>query len=471
MTTVAPFESSDTGPVVLERQFHENNVRLTEAGLYIFRPSSKKERQFIGISEIFACELVKQQKICRFVAAVELQIHAYVDVATKKATNDQQREKIVLSLKFDGETAMTDAKEWEQAIVKLCCTLSEQKFLVFINPNSGAGKAHQIFTESIEPMFRLAGVQYDVKITERAMYTHDYVRDTDNTSYTGIIICAGDGLLYEVVNGLVARRDWPTIAQRITLGIVPCGSGNGLVATMNHKVKGDPIINAGLAIIRNNTSKMDLVRVQTETKTIHSFLSITWGYMAAVDIRSEAIKSWAGNARFTIWALKDLLFLKQYKATVSYLPHDIQNDAPFPSNLTATLSNEWITVEDSFLGVTAAYQSHLSPELHIAPESTLNDGIIWLLLLRSSLTRYKFLSFLLKIESGTHLKEEKDPDIQMIKCKALRIVPKCTDGCIAIDGEEIPFGPIQAEIIPSIAKVYTPSVLEQTTTTTRTKNL
>jgi Sphingosine kinase and enzymes related to eukaryotic diacylglycerol kinase len=34
----------------------------------------------------------------------------------------------------------------------------------------------------------------------------------------GIIVLGGDGILYEIINGLMERADWCTVLQTITLG-------------------------------------------------------------------------------------------------------------------------------------------------------------------------------------------------------------------------------------------------------------
>jgi hypothetical protein len=33
----------------------------------------------------------------------------------------------------------------------------------------------------------------------------------------------GDGLLFEVLNGIMSRQDWKSVTQRIALGIIPAG--------------------------------------------------------------------------------------------------------------------------------------------------------------------------------------------------------------------------------------------------------
>lgn len=51
---------------------------------------------------------------------------------------------------------------------------------------------------------------------------------------------------------------------------------------------------------------MDLVAVDTCRERIYSFLSITWGIIADVDIESEKYRS-LGNARFTVGAVSRIL--------------------------------------------------------------------------------------------------------------------------------------------------------------------
>lgn len=51
---------------------------------------------------------------------------------------------------------------------------------------------------------------------------------------------------------------------------------------------------------------MDLVRVETLTQVVYSFLSIGWGFIADIDIESERIRM-LGSPRFTIWSIARLI--------------------------------------------------------------------------------------------------------------------------------------------------------------------
>lgn len=45
---------------------------------------------------------------------------------------------------------------------------------------------------------------------------------------------SGDGLLHEVVNGLMRRPDWTDLREKITVGGIPGGTGNGLIKALLH---------------------------------------------------------------------------------------------------------------------------------------------------------------------------------------------------------------------------------------------
>jgi sphingosine kinase len=54
--------------------------------------------------------------------------------------------------------------------------------------------------------------------------------------WNGIVVASGDGLVFEVINGLMNRDDWQA-ALKLPIGHLPCGSGNGLVANIVYHSK------------------------------------------------------------------------------------------------------------------------------------------------------------------------------------------------------------------------------------------
>ena len=53
-------------------------------------------------------------------------------------------------------------------------------------------------------------------------HASEIIRDYNLEGIQGIIIVSGDGMLYEVVNGLLNRKDWNKV-RNIPLGVIPGG--------------------------------------------------------------------------------------------------------------------------------------------------------------------------------------------------------------------------------------------------------
>ena len=172
--------------------------------------------------------------------------------------------------------------------------------------------------------------------------------------------------------------------------------------------------------------------------------------MSDVDIESERLRC-LGSARFTIGALQRILFLRDYPGRVSYLP--ASNYSPtLRCNLplSEALSDNWVILEGRFVMLWICQTSHAAHDMFTSPNSTLDDGIFTILLLRRPVTRLALLSMFLAIEQGTHLEH---PDLQVIQAKAYRLEPQTREGLYSLDGEMIEYGPVHAYIEPGFARV------------------
>ena len=85
-----------------------------------------------------------------------------------------------------------------------------------------------------------ASIPFIAAVLERAVLGTAVRRQTlvaAGASVLGVlVIVSGDGLCYEVLNGLMSREDREE-ALKIPLGIVPGGSGNALAAGIMHACK------------------------------------------------------------------------------------------------------------------------------------------------------------------------------------------------------------------------------------------
>ena len=201
-----------------------------------------------------------------------------------------------------------------------------KRLLVIINPFAGTKQAQVVANRSIFPMLQQAGVEYEVLLTSYAGHARELVRQEASDRWKGIVVVSGDGLMYEVLNGLFDREDWREALECLSFGIVPAGSGNGLSRSLSYLQRekfhlGTQDLSAAVNCARGSVRPMDLLYVETPMNGRLSFHSVFWGLVADVDIESEVLR-WMGGVRYTIWSLLKVIKPRRYRARLSYIPCD-----------------------------------------------------------------------------------------------------------------------------------------------------
>lgn len=113
-------------------------------------------------------------------------------------------------------------------------------------------------------------------------------------------------------------------------------------------------------------------------------------------------------------------------------------DQPLPNR-------DWVTVEGDFVLVLAIYQSHLGADLFAAPHAQFDDGLIHLTFVRAGISRATLLRLFLAMERGTHLSLT-SPYVSHVSARAFRLQPLSPRGTLTVDGELVPYGPLQAQV-------------------------
>ncbi|NXI69364.1 SPHK1 kinase, partial [Anseranas semipalmata] len=353
--------------------------------------------------------------------------------------------------------------------------------LVLLNPQSGAGRALEDFQAVVQPMLADADIAPTIFITERPHHAQEKVRDEDLSQWDTLVVMSGDGLLHEVVNGLMERPDWEE-AMKKPLCILPGGSGNALAASINyyagndHVAKKKLLTNCTFILCKGLHTQMDLVSLSTASgKRLFSFLGFGWGFIADVDIDSEKYRR-LGNARFTLGTLQCLARLRVYQGHLSYLPVATeQGTPPAPRDPPVPIANgqalsavgtevpgegalpadsllvplgqpvpaHWAVVpEEEFVCVYAIYQSHLGSNLLMAPAARLHDGCIHLFYVQAGISRVALLKIFLAMARGTHL-DLNCPHLHYVPVRAFRLEPRGSAGVMTVDGEALACEPVQ----------------------------
>ncbi|XP_035198620.1 sphingosine kinase 1 isoform X1 [Oxyura jamaicensis] len=359
--------------------------------------------------------------------------------------------------------------------------------LVLLNPQSGAGRALDDFHAVVQPMLADADIAPSIFITERPHHAQEKMRDEDLSQWDTLVVMSGDGLLHEVVNGLMERPDWEE-AMKKPLCILPGGSGNALAASINyyagndHVAKKKLLTNCTFILCKGLHTQMDLVSLSTASgKRFFSFLGFGWGFIADVDIDSEKYRR-LGNARFTLGTLQCLARLRVYQGRLSYLPAAPEHGAPpaprdppapgadgralpeggtegaLPADsllvpLGQPVPASWAVVpEEEFVCVYAIYQSHLGTNLLMAPAARLDDGCIHLFYVRAGISRVALLKVFLAMGRGTHL-DLGCPHLHHVPVRAFRLEPRGSTGVMTVDGEALACEPVQGQVHGRLGRI------------------
>ncbi|KAL7533795.1 hypothetical protein ACHAXR_008712 [Thalassiosira sp. AJA248-18] len=388
---------------------------------------------------------------------------------------------------------------------KLCHVSSPLKCLVILNPFSGGGGesskngAKHVYQKMVKPMLEEAGVEYDALVTQRGGHARERMAarkesmrespekndngysnnedggiNTDSemkdiSEYDAIIAMGGDGILFEIFQGIHARSDDDAIMTQIKFGIVACGTYNGLAKSILHWSGADyDRVESMFHICKGHTSTLDVATYQVLSKTkpnksYASFLSFAWGLIADCDYESECLR-WLGPIRSDIWAVyRGILFRRRYHARFSYLPpNNVADNSAGKKRvvmpkLGQPLPDGWVSFEEELLVFWVCNTSHAAYNMFTCPMAKMNDGLFHVLIVRSSCSRLRLLQLLLKLDSGGHVDCK---DCEVIDCVAYQFEPLSNVSYNVLDGELLEDGPTQARFIPSGAQFFAGEMVE-----------
>ncbi|KAJ2551078.1 hypothetical protein EV175_003826 [Coemansia sp. RSA 1933] len=193
--------------------------------------------------------------------------------------------------------------------------------LVFLNPVSGKRKSLKVFESIVKPIFEIGNMPYTLQITSSPRHAADFVENEDLSQYSSLLTVSGDGLLHEVLNGLLKRKDWSKY-KNIPLGVIPTGTGNGLAKSIGCFWPEQ----AAVAVVKADSRPLDIMSVTLASGLVeHCFLSMTWGLIADIDIESERMR-WAGSARLDLYGTIRLMNLRYYGGRLHYLPAAVSDE-------------------------------------------------------------------------------------------------------------------------------------------------
>eukprot|EP01091_Cochliopodium_minus_P003525 TRINITY_DN1348_c0_g1_i1.p1 TRINITY_DN1348_c0_g1~~TRINITY_DN1348_c0_g1_i1.p1 ORF type:complete len:541 (-),score=118.58 TRINITY_DN1348_c0_g1_i1:635-2257(-) len=236
--------------------------------------------------------------------------------------------------------------------------------LFIVNPFSGTKKALTIFETKVRPLLEISKVRYEKFETQYAGHAAKHASTLELDKFDALITISGDGLFYEMLNGLLSRKDWE-IAIKIPIAVIPGGSGNALATAMVGVL--DPLTSA-FNVIKGMAKAFDIGSILQRDRRTFFFLSFSWGIVADVDFDSEKLR-WMGSPRFTVTAIQKIANLKLYKGKLEYIP--VQDWKPEKENLCDVNCNICLESPQQVLSL---YQNSINEESEDEEEKSDNNN-------------------------------------------------------------------------------------------------
>ena len=403
------------------------------------------------------------------------------------------------------------AQSWVESINTLLIGEGGKRrhILVLVNPFSGTKEAPERWTSIVQPTFDLAGVTYEMIETEYQGHARQIAQHLDLSKYDVLTTLSGDGLFWELVNGLMMRLDWQE-AVKVPLAVLPGGSANAVAFAAG---MGD-IETAAFAVARGWARPFDAATVQQANHRCVGFILMAWGMVADVDFESERYR-WMGEARFTLMAAQRIAGMRLYRGRFSYVPDesfsvssgskcllgpvlcpqclppsypgppavsmDVKDSdilsagpakdsfvglersslppgppTPFLDALEAGDDSAWTHIDsEGFILVTASNATHIASDMMNAPFAHWADGS-WDVVVVKDVAKLTLAKLFLSFEKGEHVNS---PDVTYLKCRALHIQPERiaqVESFLDVDGERLPdYGPTGLEVHRGLLQLVT----------------
>ena len=337
-----------------------------------------------------------------------------------------------------------------------------KRFMIFVNPASGSGRAISIWKSQVEPIMIHAGVEVKLVVTQYANHARDIMEDFDPSAYDCILTIGGDGMLFEIINGLSTRSkgDGEQVLRSMPVSPIPGGTGNGLAKSLLFESSEEySVVNSTFMALKGTNESMDLSVVETRSQTYRSFLLLGWGLISDIDLLSESLR-WLGEMRLYLAATYFILRKRYYRGRLSMftggsdgLNSGIKSPATLPPlDRTILPGNGWEVIDGYFLFVWIVQTSHVTSSMHSGPGVTSDDGLFTIYVV-TEMGRFDILRLLIAMDTGDHVNH---PKVRTYKCTAYRIEPHSdpnNGGLYTLDGESVEYGPIQGMMHPGAARI------------------
>ncbi|HEY3314188.1 MAG TPA: diacylglycerol kinase family protein [Bacillota bacterium] len=278
--------------------------------------------------------------------------------------------------------------------------------LVIVNLVAAHGRSAGVWEEIRTVLPRDTG-EYDWTVTQRPGHATEIARRAVTDGFERVVALGGDGTVHETVNGLAGSR--------VTLGVIPAGTGNDFAKSINLPRRP---IDAWQAIERLPVRCIDLGKVNDRY------------YVNVAGVGFDAEVSGEVNTRIRATGVAAYLL-----GILRVLPRF----TPVP--IKVTLDEQ--TIEQRCLLVSVGNGKYYGGGLKICPEAIPDDGLFDVVV-GGDFGRLETLAVLPRVFSGTHVTHPKVKTYRVRRVHVESALPLW----IQADGEVIGRTPATFELIP-----------------------
>jgi diacylglycerol kinase (ATP) len=301
--------------------------------------------------------------------------------------------------------------------------------LVIVNPIAGNGRAHRL-TPRVEAWLGEHGHTARLVETRERGHAERLVAAAGDLGHDRVVIVGGDGTVHEAVNGVMADGQ-VAAGARLSIGIVPAGSGNDLVRDLLLPL--DPM--GALAIALGEQERaIDVARADDTRGRIRHFVvagGVGFDAQVAHVMFGHRLPWQKGRAGYFLSTFIELMRFRNRR-------------------LVLTLSTDQGEVRTERLSLLVAFANgpFLGGGMQICPGAEVADGLLDLCV-AGDLSRMEALRLLPGMYKGAHVGH---PKVEFMRAASIQFDGD-HDTLVHLDGE--PFGnlPLTVGVLPSALRV------------------
>ena len=285
---------------------------------------------------------------------------------------------------------------------------------IIVNPRGGKGKSLKAL-KKVTQIFEEKGVQFETHYTEYVGHATILARELSREENCKLIVLGGDGSLNEVVCGIENF-------ENVTLGIIPCGTGNDFARASGHSTNVQKAVDV---ILKNDAQYIDFIQLPNGRS-----LNVLGAGMDVDVLLKYAELNGKGKINYY-----RALFYTLSHAKFHHLKITIDDGEP---------------MERSVFMIGVGNGQFIGGGMPVCPDAKIDDGKLSIVII-NELPKNKILGAALKFLKGKHIYLDAAEVLEGQKVK----IEVLDDSRFDADGEILPpTDSLEAHIVSNTLKVF-----------------